>query len=215
MVLSPFTQLLLLCAHNLISFVAVQLTGKPSSTPTSSPSLANSPSPSFYPSRVPSVVPSSLPSLDPCKGYDGSFGNTTSGNELVISFTYGVESDKNLMGSMPASLSDQVKEVEESLLDLLIKSWFDHCFITRESRNVNIFERGKKVNHFASIASANSIPRSGSSGIVGIKSRSVDLANGGTLQCFEHYVILGCNRCNHLTLFFLPLFRKMCRCLCQ
>jgi hypothetical protein len=32
----------------------------------------------------------------------------------------GVESDIKMMGIRPASLSDQVKEIEQSLLDLLI-----------------------------------------------------------------------------------------------
>jgi hypothetical protein len=93
---------------------------------------------------------------------------------------YGVESDKRLMESMPASLSDQIKEIEQALLDLLIKSSFDHCILDTGSRNLNIFAaEGRKINHLKPIAGiTGTSPRSNLSEIIGIKSSPIDLANG-------------------------------------
>jgi len=90
--------------------------------------------------KIPSPPPSSSPFLDPCKGYDGTFGNTASSNKITISFMYGVESNMTLVELMPVSLSDQIKEIDQALLDLLIESSFDHCILDAGSRNINIFE---------------------------------------------------------------------------
>jgi hypothetical protein len=91
---------------------------------------------------------------------------------------YGVESDINIMGIMPASLSDQVKEIEQSLLDLLITNIFDQCDGASGLRKLNIFEPGKKIKHFVPIASTATSPLVTSLGIIGIKSNPLDLANG-------------------------------------
>ena len=92
---------------------------------------------------------------------------------------YGVKSNTTLMESMPVSLSDQIKEIEQALLDLLIERSFDHCILDTGSRNLNIFEDGQKVKHFTPIASSTDIIQiSNLSEIIGIKSSPIDLANG-------------------------------------
>jgi len=92
------------------------------------------------------------------------------------------------MESMPVSLSDQIKEIEQALLDLLIERSFDHCILDTGSRNLNIFEEdGQKVKHFTPIASSTDIIQiSNPSEIIGIKSSPIDLANGR--KCPSEYL---------------------------
>jgi hypothetical protein len=175
----------------------------PSWSPTSSPSSRPSSLPSIYPSLLPtdspsiqpSMVPSSLPSLDPCKGYDGNFGNTTGDISVNIYFNYGVERDKTTEANMKIALSDQVAEVEQRLLDILISRFFDEC---KERRNLlqNILSGGKPTAHVEpshfNIMNQNKNDRTprvfngqpsneselNPTKIVGISSSPVDLANG-------------------------------------
>lgn len=81
------------------------------------------------------------------------------------------------MKSMP--LSDQIKEIEQLLLDLLIESFFHHCDLTSAGvspRDLNIFAAGgKKVGPS---------PKATLSDVVGIKSSPVDLANGSKYISF-------------------------------
>ena len=109
---------------------------------------------------------------------------------------YGVESNTFLMESMPVSLSDQIKEIEQALLDLLIESSFDHCILDTGSRNLNIFAaEGRNVMHFKPIAGITGIShRSNLSEIIGIKSSPIDLANGGKYSHSE------CSPCKDLQL---------------
>lgn len=91
------------------------------------------------------------------------------------------------MESMPASLSEQVKEIEQLLLDLLIESFFDHCSLatssSSRSRKLNVFEKGfgqgKSVKHFVPITTRTDPSLGGAlSDIVGIKANPLDIANG-------------------------------------
>ena len=50
---------------------------------------------------------------------------------MTISFLYGVESDK----AMGTTLSDQVKEVEQAMLDLLIAGFFSDCETVKYNEN--------------------------------------------------------------------------------
>ena len=176
----------------------------PTLTPTSSPSSRPSSLPSTYPSSIPTVSPSiqpsmnpsSLPSLDPCKGYDGNFGDTGGDLSINIFFNYGVETDKLVEKDMKATLSDQIEAIEEFLLDILISRLFDECsdntrrklrphniFLGKEADDFNDLEvvpspvRQKYLNDSQAHYHA-SINKSSTGEIVGISSSPVDLANG-------------------------------------
>ncbi len=132
------------------------------------------------------------PTLDPCKGDDGDYGNTDGGISITVFFSYGVESDKILEKSLLATLSDQVKNVEQKLLNLLIAIFFEECNLRRTLRGQNIFlsdestvessfeeyvdKAGKRENP----ATANNAESA--KGIIGISSSPVDLANGSKFE---------------------------------
>ena len=192
-----------------------QLRLLPSASPSPNPNMAPSPSrsalpsgkrdPSSSPTRMASasptrmassasVFPSSPPSLDPCKGYNGKYGDTSDEENLtIVAFTYGIEIDMVVMSEMSAILSDLTKGVEEEQLNLLVQSFSTACNDANEvaTRSLNIFADGK-LDHLQSV-----IIGSGRTGtkdvassvqkqtvpdeIVGIKSdpEDVPVANGG------------------------------------
>jgi hypothetical protein len=208
-----------------------------SSVPSSHPSVF----PSDLPSSLPSKLPSSAPSLDPCKGYDGNFGDINGELRFTIFFNYGVESDKTVETNMKATLSEQVKEVEQAMLDLLIARFFEDCNERRNLAGLNIFLGGDVNSHPADgvefsdsdlerpfnvkkdkTASLTGSPTSTSNPhtreVVGISSSPVDLANGSKCESslFLICLLLLAHSQNFdltPTLFTHPpyLFRKMRR----
>ncbi|GFH46544.1 hypothetical protein CTEN210_03018 [Chaetoceros tenuissimus] len=155
----------------------------PSFIPTSGPSSSPTFFPSAQPSLEPSSIPSSTPSLDPCKGYNGKFG-INDGDFFTIGFLYGIEGDKNLMDMTSTSLSVQVSEVEQKLLDLLIPKIFPDCDVGKrihDARRLNVF--GKATGHFESQESETRqsdviISSEHQDIIVGLESIPMDLATG-------------------------------------
>lgn len=95
--------------------------------PTVQPSTEPSGSPSFQPSTGPSGAPSSQPSYDPCRGFYGTYGEITSGSIITVPYEYGVETNRIVEVNLNATLSDQVREVESAMLELLIEALFTEC----------------------------------------------------------------------------------------
>ena len=137
-------------------------TSLPSPTPTSSPSYQSSPSPTSLPSSSPSASPTSNPSswpsappsLDPCKGYDGVFGNTTDDDDAgtVVSYSYGVERNRVVEESTGTTLSDSIMELEGSMLNLLVGDFYSGCAsasgrLLMLDGNENGNEKGSRVQH--------------------------------------------------------------------
>lgn len=67
------------------------------------------------------------PSYDPCRGFYGNFGEITSGSVITVAYEYGVESNRIVEDTLNATLSDQVREVEIAILELLIEALFPVC----------------------------------------------------------------------------------------
>jgi len=118
----------------------------PSSIPSNVPSLSLSPSvePSSQPTRsisptaLPSMLPSNFPSLDKCKAYGGpTYGNVDE-IQVMISFTYGIESNFTVHDVM----SEKLALIESQLLDLLILELFTSCKVSTDDNEVkNRFSR--------------------------------------------------------------------------
>ncbi len=106
-----------------------------------------------------------------------------------------MESDKTVQADIGATLSDQVKEVEQHLLDVLITRFFPHCYERRNMKGLNIFLDREKSSIFSDSSSAQSLnlevdrnsnpvetPPStnnvGEMGVTGLSSSPIDLANG-------------------------------------
>ena len=176
---------------------SVQPTRNRSSSPTRIASASPTRMASASPTRMAStsVFPSSPPSLDPCKGNNGKYGDTSDEKNLtIVAFTYGIEMDMVVMSEMSAILSDLTKGVEEEQLNLLVQSFSTACNDANEvtTRSLNIFVDGK-LDHLQSViigsghtgtkdvasAQKQTVPDE----IVGIKSdpEDVPVANGGKL----------------------------------
>ena len=110
------------------------------------------------PTSQPSVLPSASPSLDPCKGYDGVFGNTTDENTgTVVSYSYGVERNKAVEEKTGITLSGLIRMIESAMLNLLVGNFYSSC----SSEPDNRFLSENIDSH-----------------LLGIGSSQVDLANG-------------------------------------
>lgn len=99
----------------------------PSDVPSSSvlPTLEPSTKPtnSISPTTSPSMLPSSFPSLDECKAYGGpNYGNVDQ-IKVMISFTYGVQSNLTI----DSLLSEKIAHIKSKLLDQLILELFTLC----------------------------------------------------------------------------------------
>ena len=159
---------------------------------TAQPSFEPSSIPSSTPSSLPSSEPSLSPSLDSCKGYDGNFG-INDGDFFTINFSYGIEGDENMMDMTSTSLSVQVSEVEQCLLDLLIYEIFPDCDAGKrinDARRLNVF--GKATGHFESqdLETRQSdviISSEHQDVIVGLESIPMDLATGGKFEICMQY----------------------------
>ncbi len=137
------------------------------------------------PTRQPSVLPSAAPSLDPCKGYDGIFGNTTDDDTgTVISFKYGVERNNVVEEATGTTLSDSIRDLESSLLNLLVGKFYSSCssnpngrFLMDQHRS-----RGGRYENMRDLIVKDirkAMTRDDiESHILGLGSAPVDLANG-------------------------------------
>lgn len=158
---------------------------QPSPVPSTSKQTRNPSSPPTP--RMASVFPSSPPSIDPCKGDNGKYGDTSDEESLtIVTFTYGIEMDMDVMREMSASISDLTEEVEEEQLNLLVQSFSTDCNNGNEitTRSLNIFADGK-MDHLKSIiiGSDNTkdetiAQRHVPDEIIGFKSDPLDLPNG-------------------------------------
>jgi len=101
------------------SLPSLQPTKVPSHIPTSKPSS----SPSLLPTLEPSSKPSTQPSYDPCRGFYGNYGDTIISSETTISYQYGVE--YNSQANAP--ILDQIRDIESTMLELLIGELFSEC----------------------------------------------------------------------------------------
>jgi hypothetical protein len=86
------------------------------------------------------------------------------------------------MTSLPATLSDQIREVEEALLDLLIEEFFPDCDL---DANHGLRRLNTPVND-AEMVHEEAMPRflTMNHTVVGLKSSPIDLANGSKFDNF-------------------------------
>jgi hypothetical protein len=113
----------------------------PSSTPSHKPSL----SPTQQPTRIPSSSPTYKPSvsqlptmIQPCSRYGFNFGHTqTSVSMISIKYNYDVETDNSIATFMGVSMTDQIKRIEETLLNLIIGRFFPECNDTSTSTSTS------------------------------------------------------------------------------
>lgn len=90
------------------------------------------------------------------------------------------------MKSMPATLSDQIKEVEQALLDLLIKEYFPDCDLNSNNglRRLDTLTKDTKLIDDESIARFVALDDT----LIGLKSSPIDLANGRKFDAFTLYL---------------------------
>ncbi len=130
------------------------------------------------------MSPSDSPSLDPCKGYDGVFGDTSDDDAgFVVSYSYGVERNKAVEEAAGATLSDTIADLESSTLNMLVGSFYSGCNSDPESRS--LLDRQKRRNgrfyNTRGLITKNLDPPTSDnveSHLLGLKSSPVDLANG-------------------------------------
>ncbi len=115
------------------------------------------------------------------------FGNTTDDDlSTVVSYTYGVERNKAVEESTGKTLPDSIMDLEGSMLNLLVESFYSGCSSSPESRK--LFDsrhkhRGIEVHHniFEGRSEKNlEAPTNDNieSHLLGLGSAPVDLANG-------------------------------------
>ena len=150
----------------------------PSSFPTTRPSITPTLYPSQSPTNNPSGKPSTQPSYDPCRGFYGTYGDKIINSETTISYQYGVE--YNTQANAP--ISDQIRNIESTMLELLIGEIFFEC---RDTQAVPTSRRF--LDHDSSTMKRQSIDNRSlqvnsntneDATIIGIASSPVDLANG-------------------------------------
>lgn len=113
--------------------------------------------PTLQPSSQPSDAPSTVPSYDPCRGFYGTYGDTTTSYGTTVSFEYGVESDT----SVNSLLSDQVRGVESKMLESLIEGIFSECTATQPAvpTTRRFLDSGGNANETMTEYSHDSVPR--------------------------------------------------------
>jgi hypothetical protein len=178
--------------------------------PSSMPSISSSNSPSSKLSHKPTVIPSPTPTLIPhsqepssdtkitpyisCKKDKYNFGNTPSSSTLsssfeiepyIVHYDYNLQTNIIMTNTLNYSVTDQIKEIEAQILTLLIDSFFPECNIV--DNTIIPFANGKNrlLNIFAPKADAileNYHQFTVRTGIAGMSSKPIDLANGGELS---------------------------------
>jgi len=100
----------------------------------------------------------------------------------TIKFEYGVETDTSISNEMGASFIDQVKQIEATMLELLIDIFFPQCQLERSAynnrnlRGLNIFS----PSNVKPLPKNMSVTSSKQPVIIGISSKPIDMATGET-----------------------------------
>jgi len=178
-------------------YPSVEPSSLPSIKPSATPTLIPSSTPTRYPTTVPSSTPTLYPSLDPCIGYDGFFADTSGSNRLLVYYEYEIESDLETSEAMSASTSDMVSEIEFTLLNYLISSYFPLCDSRRKMmvhESEQVIQKNAVTEHDNEDLKRNHYQRILTE-MIGLSSYPVDLANGATCQILVGNRFVGKRTC--------------------